>query len=84
VLSFCSSRWNWDSPTLSPQVSVHPPFTFRREGALSLVGEGVGGPISDAKTYTVVLYVFIYFMISTLIYKNNNNGNVMARKVERK
>ena len=43
VLSFFSSRRNWDSPTPSPlQTAVYPPTPRFRLVAHSLAGEGVG------------------------------------------
>jgi hypothetical protein len=68
VLSFSSSRWNWDTPTPSPADECAPPLV-PGGGAHSLVGGGGGGmegPISDAGTYTVVLYVYMYFVASSI------------------
>jgi hypothetical protein len=43
VLSFFSSRRNWDSPTPYPQASVPtPPFGWGAGGAHSLTREGLG------------------------------------------
>ncbi len=46
VLSFFSSRRNWDSPTPSPAGECAPPPLGKRRW---------GGPNSDEGTYTVVL-----------------------------
>ncbi len=42
VLSFFSSRRNWDSPTPHTQVSVSPPLLIPGRGTHSLAGEGAG------------------------------------------
>jgi hypothetical protein len=42
VLSFLSSRRNWDYPSLSPRASVPPSLRFWGGGAHSLAREGVG------------------------------------------
>jgi hypothetical protein len=61
VLSFFSSRPNWDSATPQPQASVSPPPHLvpgkvpSLGGTDSLAGEGVGGPSSDEGTDAVVL-----------------------------
>ncbi len=44
VLSFFSSRRNWDSPAPSPALEV-PPLWFRGGGATLACGRGGGGPI---------------------------------------
>jgi hypothetical protein len=52
VLSFFSSRWNWDSSTPSPAGGG---------GGTLACGRGSGGgPNTDAGTYTVLLYVYMY------------------------
>ncbi len=52
VISFFTSRRNWDSPTPHPQASVPPPLWFRGEGpgAHSIAGKGWGSPNSDKGT----------------------------------
>jgi hypothetical protein len=55
VLSFVSSRWNWDSPTPTPAGECAP-FVSWGKGTLAC-GGGVGGGWSnpDSGTYTGVL-----------------------------
>ncbi len=61
MLSFFSIRWKWDSPTpLTAGECAPPPLV--PGGTHSLLGEGMGVPNSDVGTYTVVLYVCMYFM----------------------
>ncbi len=55
VLSFFSSRPNWDSPTPSPGGECPPPPLVPGEGDTLTAGEGVGGPNSDEETDTLVL-----------------------------
>jgi hypothetical protein len=63
VLSFFSSRRNWDSPNPHPQGSVpHPPW-IRGEGHTRLRERGWESPNSDEGTYTVVLYTYIYVLL---------------------
>jgi hypothetical protein len=52
VLSLFSSRRNWDSPTPSPAGECAPPPLGER---------GWGNPNSDEGTYTVVIYIYMYF-----------------------
>jgi hypothetical protein len=64
-LSLFSSRWNWDSPNPTPAGECDsPPFGSGGRGTLACRGEG--GSNSDAGTYTVVLYVYMYFAIGSL------------------
>jgi hypothetical protein len=64
VLSLFSSRWNWDSPTLSyAGECASPLFWFRWEGHTCLRERGWRGPNSDAGNHTVVLYVYMYFVL---------------------
>jgi hypothetical protein len=51
---FLSLR-NWDSPTSSPAAECGG-------GAHLLAGEGVGSTNSDEGTYTVVLFIYMYFV----------------------
>ncbi len=68
VLSFFSSRRNWDSPTPQPQASVPThPLVLGGVGAHSLAGKGWGSPNSDKGTFTVVLFIYTYFVIFTFI-----------------
>jgi hypothetical protein len=63
VLSFFSSRRNWDFPNPSPEgecpSSPLPPVLGR--GAHSLAREGLG-EYSDEGTYTVVLFISTYLV----------------------
>ncbi len=62
-----SSRWNWDSPTPLAAGECAPPCTLWSGGrAHSLAAKGVGGPNSNEGTYTVVLYIYKYFVHSTI------------------
>jgi hypothetical protein len=63
VLSFFSSRRNWDSPPLSRKRVCPPTLWPGEEGTLAR-GRGVGGsPNSDEGTYSVVLYsIYKYFV----------------------
>ncbi len=54
VLSFFSSRQNWDSPNPSPAGERAPPP--------HLVLGGWERPNSDEGTYTVVLFIYTYFV----------------------
>ncbi len=59
VLSFLSSRPNWDSPTPTHAGERVPtPSGFG--------GEGVRRPNSNEGTDTVVLQVFMYFVVETV------------------
>ncbi len=65
MLSFFSSRRNWDSPSaaLHPQASVpHPPLA--PGGGHTRWGErGSEGPNSNEGTYNVVLCIYMYFVV---------------------
>ncbi len=57
-----SSHRNWDSLTPHPQASVSP--TFGSGGGGTLAGERRGESLSsDEETYTVVLFVYMYFVV---------------------
>jgi hypothetical protein len=67
VLSFYSSRWNWNSPTPSPAGSVppaHPPFGSEGGGGHTRLRErGMGGgedPKSDAAMYFLAIVIKQY------------------------
>jgi hypothetical protein len=64
VPGFFSSRPNWDSPSPSGE-SVPPPFGSGGEVYTLAEGRGGGGPSSDEGTDTVVLYEYMYFVVST-------------------
>jgi hypothetical protein len=71
VLSFFSSRRNWDSPIPpQPQASVPPPLPPGfGGGSHSLVGER-GSPNSDEGKHTVVLHLCLYFVVLKKRYFN--------------
>ncbi len=55
-----SSRWNWDSPTpLAAGECAPPPFG---PGGRAHSLKGWGSPNSNEGTYTVVLYIYKYFV----------------------
>ncbi len=59
-----SSRRNWDSPNPSPAGECDPPPGFGGRGTLA-GARGVGTweiPNSDDRTYTVVLFIYMYFV----------------------
>ncbi len=62
MLSFFSSRRNWDSPNPSPAGDCAPPPVLGG-GAHSL---GWESPNSDEGTYTVVLFIYSYFVVGSL------------------
>ncbi len=86
MLSFFSSRRNWDSPTPHPQASVPhpqanvPPPTLWFRGRVTLAGErGVGRvPIpTRGHTYTVVLFLCTYFVVTSMDVHKNAHGTQM-------
>ncbi len=67
VLSFFSSRRNWNSPT--PIAASVPPHPLVRGGGHTRLWErGWGSPNSDEGTYTVVLYIYKYFVLLPLMW----------------
>jgi hypothetical protein len=58
VLSFFSSRRNWDSPTPSPAGECALPPLVRGEGHTRWREKGWESPNSDEGTYTAVLYLY--------------------------
>ncbi len=63
-----SSRWNWDSPTpLAAGECVPPHPLVRGGGHTHLRLKGWGSPNSNQGTYTVVLYIYKYFVIPTIV-----------------
>ncbi len=56
VLSFFSSRQNWDPPTPNPQASVPPTLCFSGRGHTRLRGRGWGSPNSN-EGYSVFVYM---------------------------
>ncbi len=68
VLSFFSSR-------VCP-----PPLWFRGGGAHSLAGKGWGSPNSNEGTYTVVLYLYAYFVGG--VNRRHNSSTHLARSVQ--
>ncbi len=59
-----SSRWNWDSPHPFSRRRVCPPPhpLVRGGGHTRLRLKGWGSPNSNEGTYTVVLYIYKYFV----------------------
>jgi hypothetical protein len=57
-----SSRPNWDSPAPSPAGECVPPLLVRGGGETLAGGRG-GVPNSDEGTDTVVLLVYMYFVL---------------------
>ncbi len=62
VLSFFSSRWNGAPPTTHPHASV-----LRGEGHTRWRERGWESSNSDEATYTVVLYICMYFVGDMLL-----------------
>jgi hypothetical protein len=71
VLSFFFSRRNWDSPTPYPLASVPPSPRFWGEGLTRWRERGWESTNSDERTYTVVLFIYTYFV--TLIFVLGEN-----------
>jgi hypothetical protein len=66
-----SSRWNWDSPTPLAAGECAPPHpSVRGGGHTRLRLKGWGSPISNEGTYTVVLYIYKYFVIQKIVCPN--------------
>ncbi len=63
VLGFFFSRPNWDFPTPSPAGECVPPPLLVRGGGETLAGGRGGVPNSDEGSDTVVLLVFMYFVL---------------------
>ncbi len=57
-----SSRWNWDSPTPLAAAECAPPPFGPGVGHTRLRPKGWGSPNSNEGTYTVVLYIYKYFV----------------------
>jgi hypothetical protein len=66
VLSFFSSRRNWDSPTPLAAGECAPPPFGPGGGNTRLQQKGWGSHNSEEVTYTVVLYVYKYFVDYTI------------------
>ncbi len=61
MLSFFSSCRNWDSPNPSPAGECAPP-SFGSFGHTRWRERGWESPNSNEATYTVVLFIYIYFV----------------------
>jgi hypothetical protein len=61
-----SSRWNWDSPTPVAAGECAPPPFGTGGGHTRLRLKGWGSPNSNEGTYTVVLYIYKYFVYPRL------------------
>ncbi len=59
VLSFFSSRRNWNSPNPSPAGEGASPLWFWGEGHTRWLERGWESPNSHEGTYTVVLYIYM-------------------------
>jgi hypothetical protein len=57
-----SSRWNWDSPTPLAAGECAPTPFGPGGGHTRLRLKGWGSPNSNEGTYTVVLYIYKYFV----------------------
>ncbi len=66
VLSFFSSRRNWDPPPPHPRASVAPPPLVPGGGEARLRERGWESPNSDEETYTAVLFIYMYFVAATV------------------
>ncbi len=67
MLSFFSTRRNWDSPTRTAAGEyAPPPHPLQGEGHTRLRERGWGSPNSDEGTYTVVLYIYKYFVVMVI------------------
>jgi hypothetical protein len=67
-----SSRWNWDYPTPLAAGECAPPPFGPGGRAHSFAAKGVGhwgSPNSNEGTYTVVLYIYKYFVIAAHVLK---------------
>jgi hypothetical protein len=80
VLSFFSSRRNWDSPSPHRQARMPPSLWFRGGGAHSLAGKGWGSPNSKEGTYTVLLFLYTYFVGG--VNRRYNSSTHFARSVQ--
>jgi hypothetical protein len=58
-----SSRWNWDSPTPLAAGECAPPPFGTGGGHTRLRLKGWGSPNSNEGTFTVVLYIYKYFVV---------------------
>jgi hypothetical protein len=67
VLSFVSSRWNWDSHPLTCRRVCIPPPLVPGGGGQSMGEEGMGGPNSDAGTYTLWYSMYLCTSWFTLV-----------------
>ncbi len=80
MLSFFSSRRNWDFPTPLAEGECAPSPFGPGWRADSLAGEGLGESQSDEGTYTVVLHIYKYFVPwgdSLQLYNDEDNGEVV-------
>ncbi len=80
MLSFFSSRRNWDSPNPSPEGECAPSLWFRGEGHTRWRERGWGSPNSDEGTHIVILFKYMYFVLRSLDLRND----CYKRKLERK
>ncbi len=75
VLSFSSSRWNWESPNPSPAREYAPPPVVPGEGHTRWQERGWESPNSDEGTYTVVLFICMFFVGTSIKYRLHSHLN---------
>ncbi len=80
VLSFFSSRRNWDFPNPSPAGECAPPPRFWGEGHTRWRERGWESPNSDEGMYTVVLFIFMYFVRLTIFLRMGRNQKPFSLK----
>ncbi len=68
MLSFFSSRRNWDAPTPSSVGECVPPPPVLGEGHSRWRERGWESPNSGERTYTVVLFIYTYFVVPVFLY----------------
>ncbi len=70
MLSFFSSRRNWDSPTPLAAGECAPHPLVRGGGHTCLLERGWWSPNSDEGIYTVVIYIYEYFVVEKIFREN--------------
>ncbi len=68
VISFFSSRRNWDSPTPHPQARVPPPPRFWGEGHTRWQERGWESPMIPTRGHTLCMVLFILYIKSRLFW----------------
>jgi hypothetical protein len=67
VLSFFSSRRDWGSPNPSPAGECAPTLWVRGKGHTRWRERGRESPNSEERTYTLVLYIWVYFAAGVIM-----------------